>query len=225
MHSFWSLFKHFQAFSWCCRSLFCIPLHFHPRRRCEKPAEGHHQGLLNILKVDNILKKNTIRVFWTFWRGTPYGSFEPSEEEHHMGILNLLKKNTIWVFSTILKRITIRVFWEFLQHKGLLNILKKNTIRVFLKFWRRTPSGPFRHSEGGKQHLRILTNNTRPVWRRPTLQERTWDILVSFRLVASERENNIWELRWTQSDQHNLQENLERRLYPDLSNKEIRILE
>ena len=32
----------FQAFSWCCRSLFCIPLHFHPRRRREKPAEGYH---------------------------------------------------------------------------------------------------------------------------------------------------------------------------------------
>ena len=31
-----------QAFSWCCRSLFCLPLHFHPRRRCEEPAEGHH---------------------------------------------------------------------------------------------------------------------------------------------------------------------------------------
>ena len=76
VHSF------FQAFSWCCRSLFCLPLHFHPWRRCEEPAEGHHQGLLNLLK------KNTIRVFWTFSRRTPSGSFEHFEEEHHMGLLN-----------------------------------------------------------------------------------------------------------------------------------------
>jgi len=153
---------------------------------------------------------------WETSGGIPLGSFEAFAEGQHKGLLNILKKNNI-----------IRVVWTFWRRTQSFEHSEKGHFNGLLTNSEEGEKlGSLEHSEEGGQNLKILTNNLMAVWQRATLQEKPEIYLYpSDYCHWLKRDNNIRESWWRQDDQHNLQENLERRFYPDLSNKELRILE